>query len=153
APAVAGSAPNSKRNPVVRTSSAARIDNQDAAYQSALAAQRKLFDQVTPVSDEMLSNPPPGDWLMWRGGYSTLGYSPLRQINKDTVRNLGVAWTLALPPSANEAAPLVHDGVLFIESANTIEAVNAVDGSILWRYIRPLPQALENGREARMKGL
>jgi alcohol dehydrogenase (cytochrome c) len=151
--AAAGGAPDSKRNPAVRTSSAARIDNRDAAYQAAMAAQRKLFDRVAPVSDAMLRNPPPGDWLMWRGDYGTRSYSPLRQINKDTVHNLGVAWTLALPPSANEAAPLVHDGVLFIESANTVEAVNAVDGSILWRYIRPLPEALENGREARMKGL
>jgi alcohol dehydrogenase (cytochrome c) len=151
--AAAGGAPGSKRNPAVRTSSAARIDNRDAAYQAAMAAQRKLFDRVAPVSDAMLRNPPPGDWLMWRGDYGTRSYSPLQQINKDTVHNLGVAWTLALPPSANEAAPLVHDGVLFIESANTVEAVNAVDGSILWRYIRPLPEALENGREARMKGL
>src|SRR5690348_16224360 len=44
-----------------RTSSAARIDNRDAAYQAAMAAQRKLFDRMTPVSDEMLRNPPPGD--------------------------------------------------------------------------------------------
>ena len=69
------------------------------------------------------------------------------------MRNLGVAWTLALPPSANEAAPLVHDGVLFIESANTVEAIDAADGSILWQYVRSLPEALHNGRDARMQGL
>jgi alcohol dehydrogenase (cytochrome c) len=60
---------------------------------------------------------------------------------------------LALPPSANEAAPLVHDGVLFIEGGNTVEALDATDGSILWQYIRALPDELHNGREARMKGL
>ena len=58
----------------------------------------------------------------------------------------------ALPPSANEAAPLVHDGVLFIESGNAVEAVSATDGTILWQYIRALPDELHSGRDARMKG-
>ncbi len=130
-----------------------RVDNHDADYQAAMAARKAFLDKVTPVSDAMLRAPAAADWLMWRGTYETLGYSPLEQINKRNVRTLGVAWTLALPPSANEAAPLVHDGLLFIESADTIEAVNAVDGGILWQYIRPLPDALHNGRDARMKGL
>jgi alcohol dehydrogenase (cytochrome c) len=151
APARASAVP--RPNPTVRTSSAARIDNQDATYHAAMAAQHNLLARLTPVSDAMLRSPPAADWLMWRGTYATQSYSQLKQINKSTVRSLGVAWTLALPPSGNEAAPLIHDGVLFVESANTVEAINAVDGSILWRYIRPLPQALENGREARMKGL
>ncbi len=140
-------------SPAVRTSSASRIDNQDSVYHAAIAAQQGLLARLTPVSDELLRSPPAADWLMWRGTYATQSYSPLKQIDKSTVRNLGVAWTLALPPSANEAAPLIHGGVLFIESAHTVEAVNGADGTILWQYIRPLPQALENGREARMKGL
>ena len=135
------------------TVGAALSDNQDAAYRVAMAARRTLLDKVTPVSDAMLRNPAPGDWLMWRGTYATLGYSPLDQINKSTVQGLGVAWTLALPPSANEAAPLVHDGVLFIESGNTVEAIDAADGSILWQYVRALPEALHNGVDARMKAL
>jgi ankyrin repeat protein len=118
-----------------------------------MATRESLLRKLTPVSDAMLRNPAPADRLMWRGTYATLGYSPLDQINTKTVRNLGLAWTLALPPSANEAAPLVHDGVLFIEAANTVEAINAADGSILWQYVRSLPDALHNGRDARMKGL
>ncbi len=154
APAAPAGAPaGPRRNPAVRTSSAARIDNQDAAYLAAMAEQHRLLAKLTRVSDKLLQNPPAADWLMWRGTYATQSYSPLRQINRSTVSHLGVAWTLALPPSANEAAPLIHDGVLFIESANTVEAIEAVDGSILWQYVRPLPEALNSGREARMKGL
>jgi alcohol dehydrogenase (cytochrome c) len=145
--------PAPARSAAAHTSSAARIDNQDATYEAAMAAQRSLLGKMTSVSDDMLRDPPAADWLMWRGTYATQSYSSLRQVNKSNVRSLEVAWTLALPPSANEAAPLIHDGVLFVESANTVEAVNAVDGTILWRNIRPLPEALENGREARMKGL
>ncbi len=132
---------------------AALVDNQDAKYRAAIAARELLLRKLTPVSDAMLRDPAATDWLMWRGTYATLGYSPLEQINTRTVHNLGVAWTLSLPPSANEAAPLVHDGVLFIEGADMVEAIDAAEGSILWQYVRSLPDALHNGRDARMKGL
>ncbi len=149
APAAGGASANDSGPRV----GAALIDNQDARFREVMAARQTLLRKLTPVSDAMLRNPPAADWLMWRGTYATLGYSPLAQINTRTVRHLGVAWTLALPQSANEAAPLIHDGVLFIEGANTVEAVDAVDGTILWQYVRALPDALHNGRDARMKGL
>ena len=71
-----------------------------------MASRKVLFDRLTPVSDAQLRNPAPADWLMWRGTYATLGYSPLDQINTGTVRNLGVAWTLALPASASTRSGL-----------------------------------------------
>ena len=143
----------SESNASERAVGAALIDNQDAAYRAVMDARKNLLDKLTPVSDGMLRSPAAADWLMWRGTYSTLGYSPLDQINKSTVRNLGVAWTLSLPSSADEAAPLIHDGVLYIEGGDTVEAIDAVDGSILWQYVRALPDALHNGRDARMKAL
>jgi alcohol dehydrogenase (cytochrome c) len=149
----ASSEPASEHNAVPRTVGASLSDNEDAAYRAAMASRKALLDRVTPVSDAMLQSPVAADWLMWRGSYATLGYSPLDQMNKSTVRDLGIAWTLALPSSADETAPLVHDGVLFIESANTVEAINGADGSILWQYLRELPEALHNGRDARMRGL
>ncbi len=46
---------------------------------SALAAEQpKAF---VPVTDAMIENPDPADWLMWRRTQSTWGYSPLKQIN------------------------------------------------------------------------
>jgi alcohol dehydrogenase (cytochrome c) len=132
---------------------AALVDNQDQRFRAAMAARQILLGKLTPVSDAMLRKPAAADWLMWRGTYATLGYSRLNEINTRTVRKLGVAWSLALPPSANEAAPLVHDGVLFVEGADTVEAIDAAKGSILWQYVRSLPDALHNGRDARMKGL
>jgi alcohol dehydrogenase (cytochrome c) len=132
---------------------ATRLDNEDAAYRAAMTARKALLGRLTPVSDAMLRDPPASDWLMWRGTYGTLGYSRLDQINRNTVHSLGVAWTLALPSSANETAPLIHDGVLFITSGNTVEAIDATDGAILWQYIRALPDELHSGRDARMRGL
>lgn len=44
------------------------------------------------VTDQMLLNPDPGDWLMWRRTYDGFGFSPLDQINKANVKDLRVAW-------------------------------------------------------------
>ena len=39
-----------------------------------------------PVTDEMLRNPDPGDWLMARRNYQGWSYSPLTQITRDNVK-------------------------------------------------------------------
>jgi PQQ-dependent dehydrogenase (methanol/ethanol family) len=99
------------------------------------------LDKITPVTDAMLSNPAAGEWLMWRRTYDDLGFSPLKQITKDNVKNLRVAWTLTLPPGPNEATPLVHDGVIFVHSYNdNVQALDAVTGNELWHYSRRLPE-------------
>jgi alcohol dehydrogenase (cytochrome c) len=132
---------------------AARTTNYDATYQSAMAARKKLLAGLTPVTDVMLQHPADGDWLVWRGGYQNLAFSPLKKIGKANVHDLGIAWSLALPVSANEITPLVHDGILFVESGASIQALNAATGEMLWEYTRSLPDGLHNGREARAKNL
>src|SRR5262249_2966855 len=42
----------------------------------------------TPVTDEMLRNQDPGDWLMARRNYQGWSYSPLTQISRENVRDL-----------------------------------------------------------------
>jgi PQQ-dependent dehydrogenase (methanol/ethanol family) len=129
------------------------LGNRDATYQAAMAHRQAILDTLTPVTAPMLRNPPAGDWLMWRGTYGATGYSRLEQITARNAGDLAVAWTLSLPASGNEITPLVHDGVLFVESANTVEALNGTDGSVLWRYVRQLPARLHDGRQARIKAL
>jgi alcohol dehydrogenase (cytochrome c) len=67
-----------------------RIDTPYA--QAAYAALQAPLDKLTPVTDEMLRNPPPGDWLNWRRTDNGWGYSPLTQINRKNVKDLKVAW-------------------------------------------------------------
>ena len=50
-----------------------------------LTAQVKEF---RPVTDAMLRNPAPGDWLNWRRTDNAWGYSPLDQINQKNVQQL-----------------------------------------------------------------
>ena len=97
---------------------------------------------MTPVTDAMLQHPADGDWLFWRRTYQNISFSPLKQIATTNVQGLGVAWTLTLPPSANETTPLVHDGVLFVESGASIQALSATTGEPLWQYTRSLPDGL-----------
>jgi glucose dehydrogenase len=94
----------------------------------ALAQQAQHADPIkplSPVTEEMLGNPPASDWLMWRRTYDAWGYSPLDRINKGNVKRLQVAWTWALATGATEITPIVHDGVLFIFNyADKVQALN-----------------------------
>ncbi len=112
-----------------------------------------MLNNTTPVTDDMLRHPPDGDWLTWRRTYDSLGYSPLRQIDGKNVRNLREAWAWTLPVSRNEMAPLVHEGIIFIKSANTIQALDGRTGDLLWQYVRPLPASLHDGSSAIVRNL
>jgi alcohol dehydrogenase (cytochrome c) len=108
------------------------------------------LDKITPVTDALLQNPPPGEWLTWRRGFDYQGFSPLKQITKSNVNNLRVAWTWTLSPGANEATPLVHDGVMFLHSpGDKLEALDAATGDLLWQYARILPPGV-NASNKRM---
>ena len=98
---------------------------------------------MKPVTDAMLRDPPASDWLMWRRTYNGWGYSPLDQINKDNVKNLRPAWSWSMRAGSTETTPIVHDGVLFIFNyADTIQALNAATGDLIWQYRRDLPEKL-----------
>ena len=102
-----------------------------------------LVKSIRPVTDEMLRQPDPGDWLMWRRTYDGWGYSPLDQINKANVKELRPAWTWSLTNGATETTPIVHDGVLFIWNfGDKIQALNAATGDLIWEYKRDLPEKL-----------
>jgi alcohol dehydrogenase (cytochrome c) len=93
-----------------------------------------------PVTDAMLANPPPGDWLTWRRTHDGLGFSPLASIDKSNVGTLQLAWSLSLPAGPNTATPLVHDGVIFVHSfGDHVHALDAATGDELWHYARELP--------------
>jgi alcohol dehydrogenase (cytochrome c) len=98
----------------------------------AVSAQLQAY---RPVTDAMLQNPDPNEWLQWRRTQDTQGYSTLDQINKTNVGQLQLAWSWALMPGAFEGAPLVHDGIMFVPNAGgSVQALNAATGDLLWQY-------------------
>ena len=50
----------------------------------------------TNVTEEMLRNPPAGDWLNWRRTDNNWGYSTLADINKQNVNQMQLAWSWAM---------------------------------------------------------
>lgn len=104
-------------------------------------ARPDLLSHLASITDEQLSAPPEGSWLSWRRTRDAAGFSPLKQVTRKNVQNLQVAWSLALPPGPNETTPLMHDGVLFVQSyGDHVQALDASTGDELWHYSRRLPQ-------------
>ena len=106
----------------------------------AVVSQDNPIDNVTPVTDEMLLNPPDGDWLMWRRTYDGWGYSPLDQINKENVGDLRLAWSWAMTPGRTQETPLAHDGIVYIQNSDAvIQALDGATGDLIWEYEYDLP--------------
>ena len=78
----------------------------------------------------------PQNWLSYSRTYDEQRFSPLTDINADSVTELGLAWHLDLGTDRGlEASPLVVDGVMYVSGAwNNIYAINAVSGALLWHY-------------------
>jgi alcohol dehydrogenase (cytochrome c) len=89
-----------------------------------------------PVTDEMLRNPAPGDWLMVRRNYQGWSYSPLNQITRDNVKNLRLAWVWAMNEGgSSQPMPVAHNGILYlVHTGNTVQALNGRDGELIWEY-------------------
>src|SRR4051812_2831312 len=87
------------------------------------------------VTEEMLRNPPPDDWLNWRRTDNGWGYSPLTRINTTNVKTLALAWSWAMNGGANEATPLVSNGIMYLPNpGNVVQALDAATGELIWEY-------------------
>lgn len=99
----------------------------------------------TPVRPGDLVDPPPGDWLHWRGNPQSWGYSSLDGIDTGNVGRLQLEWVWGMRPGTNQHAPLVRDGVLYLSNpVNVVQALDAADGTLLWEYERVFPDGRGN---------
>ena len=93
-----------------------------------------------PVTQQMLENPSPVDWLMFSRTYDAQRFSPLKQINKQNVGQLRTAWVRGMGPGQTETIPMVHDGVMYVvEPGAMVDALDATTGDLLWQYKRNVP--------------
>ena len=92
-------------------------------------------DELVPITDAMLQDPDPDDWINWRRTLDGWGYSPLDQITTENVHRLQLVWGWSIGPGLSQPTPLVHDGVMYIPNpGNGVHAVNAATGERLWQY-------------------
>ena len=96
------------------------------------------------MTDEMLLDPDPADWLMVHRTYDFQSFSPLDQINRDNVGQLRLAWMRAMDEGPQEIRPLVYDGVMYIAhpGGDHLQALDATTGDLIWDYERSLPEDL-----------
>jgi alcohol dehydrogenase (cytochrome c) len=73
-------------------------------------------------------------------------YSPLDQVNKETVKNLMPAWAFSFggeKQRGQESQPLIHDGVMYVTgSYSRMWAVDARTGREIWQYDARLPEGI-----------
>ena len=86
------------------------------------------------VTDDMLKNPPDGEWLMYRRNYQGWSFSPLTQINTGNVKSLQLKWAWNMNEGgANQVTPIIHAGVMFLSNtSNTVQALDARTGELIW---------------------
>ena len=108
-----------------------------AALVVLLASNSALYPKL---SDD-LSAPPTDGWLKSGGNLFNQNYSPLTQINRQSVANLKGVWRARLEGSglatkySGEAQPVVHDGVVYIVTgADDVFAISVKTGKTLWNY-------------------
>jgi alcohol dehydrogenase (cytochrome c) len=103
--------------------------------------------QIAPfnlVTQDMLQNPSPNDWLMYSRTYDAQRFSPLNQITKQNVGQLKQVWSKDMVTGTQESIPLVHDGVMYVmnpgapgtPAGGVLWALDATNGKLLWEYRR-----------------
>ncbi len=114
--------------------------------------------RVTVVDDAALraADADPANWITYGHTYSEQRFSPLRQIDEQSVTRLGLAWSFDLGTLRGlEATPLVQDGVLYTSSAwSLVYAVDARTGRLLWQYDPHVPRRTlcHHGRASNRQG-
>ena len=76
------------------------------------------------------------DWAILGGGYKQQQNADLPQIDKDNVKDLGLAWSAEIPSASGLVGnPLVEDGVVYQSgSLARIFANDVHTGKLLWKY-------------------
>ena len=79
------------------------------------------------------------DWPVYGGGPESIRYSSLREINRENVKKLRLAWTFdasdGVESSELEVNPIVVHGVLYATTVSlNVIALNAATGELLWRF-------------------
>jgi quinohemoprotein ethanol dehydrogenase len=97
------------------------------------------------IADETNS----ADWLAYGRTHNERRFSPIEDINTNTVENLKVDWYMDLPNDVGlVSTPLVVDGVLyFTGTMNIIRAVSATTGALIWEFDPEVGKAIGHKKQ------
>ncbi|MFL6216190.1 MAG: PQQ-dependent dehydrogenase, methanol/ethanol family [Blastocatellia bacterium] len=102
------------------------------------AQQNKSSQAAKKIDDAALRNAEANasDWITHGRNYAETRFSPLKQINADNIKSLGLAWTFDTETTRGlEATPIVVDGVIYTTGSwSIVYALDARTGRLLWKY-------------------
>lgn len=108
---------------------------------SVLAIISTAYGQVdyrASVDEERLVNAADEQqaWLSYGRTYDEQRYSPLDQINRDTIDEVGLAWYADMNTSrGQEATPIVVDGAIYVSTSwSNVWAFDVRTGDLLWEF-------------------
>src|ERR1700721_4001360 len=105
----------------------------------AIAAGAVIVVLARPASGQTLDDlkndgKNPDNVLTYGMGYSLNRYSPLKQIDKTTIKRLVPISHLSLDnPWGEQAQPLVLDGVMYVTNAKATGAIDVGLGRQIWK--------------------
>jgi quinoprotein glucose dehydrogenase len=133
-----------------------------AAVALAVVAAGCTTDETStaavPAAEAPSAAAPIGEWPAYGADKAGTKYSPLDQINRDTIANLQIAWRRSAMPEELRAdfpntvgprnyqhTPLMVDGLLYMSSVvGAVVALDPTTGTTVW-YDRLPPRADGNG--------
>jgi alcohol dehydrogenase (cytochrome c) len=134
-----------------RFSGHTRISTRARLLAIAVAAGGMMAAQPVSAADEVNQerllnvDKEPGNWLHHHKNYSATRFSSLKEINKDNVKNLKVAWTMHLggvegggvwSHGGLEATPIVENGMMYVTDGwGSVYKIDARGGkgTLLWK--------------------
>lgn len=120
------------------TTSTDQSADSSAAVPAAPAPTIGLIDDARIAA----ADTEPGNWLAYGRDYREQRFSPLTQVNRETVKDLGLAWFKELTPRFEiEATPIIVDRTMFFTTSfSVVHAVDALTGDDKWTYDPEVPR-------------
>src|SRR5712672_1589240 len=94
--------------------------------------------KISSVTQEQLNSADKNatNFLLTNGNYAQTRFHPAKQIDRDNVKNLHVAWMFQTDVKESlETSPIVVDGVMYVTTSfSHVYALDAKTGAEIWHY-------------------
>jgi PQQ-dependent dehydrogenase (methanol/ethanol family) len=93
---------------------------------------------ISPVTQDQLNkaDKSASNFLLTNGNYAQTRFYPAKQINRNNVKNLHVAWIFQTDVKESlETSPIIVDGIMYVTTSfSHVYALDAKTGVQLWHY-------------------
>jgi PQQ-dependent dehydrogenase (methanol/ethanol family) len=112
-----------------------------AAAADISPAESKPLPDAVPW--ERVIEPKRGEWPTYHGVTGGNRYTALDEITKENVARLRPKWIFPIPAGRSlEMTPVVVGGVMYATAVNSVYALDARNGRLIWRFSRPPSKGL-----------